>query len=89
MHEKGMKKAEAIAYASATRAKPIFLTAVAIMLASTLLAADPVFGGLGVALIFGTIAAVIASLIVVPVLLYMSDLESHFHFHEKKCCFYK
>ena len=84
MHEKGMHKAEAIAYASATRAKPIFLTAVAIILASTLLAADPVFGGLGVALIFGTVAAVVASLIVVPVLLYMSNLEAHFHFHEKK-----
>ncbi len=84
MSEKGMHKAEAIAYASATRAKPIFLTAIAIMLASTLLASDAVFGGLGVALIFGTVAAVIASLIVVPVLLYMSDLESHFHFHEKK-----
>ncbi|ADN09382.1 efflux RND transporter permease subunit [Sulfurimonas autotrophica] len=84
MSEKGMHKAEAIAYASATRAKPIFLTAVAIMLASTLLASDAVFGGLGVALIFGTIAAVVASLIVVPVLLYMSDLEDHFHFHEKK-----
>jgi multidrug efflux pump subunit AcrB len=84
MNDKGMHKAEAIAYATATRAKPIFLTAVAIILASTLLAADPVFGGLGVALIFGTVAAVIASLIVVPVLLYMSDLEAHFHFHEKK-----
>ena len=84
MSDKGLPKAEAIAYASATRAKPIFLTAVAIMLASTLLAADPVFGGLGVALIFGTVAAVIASLIVVPVLLYMSDLEKHFHFHKKK-----
>jgi len=84
MHEKGMHKAEAIAYATATRAKPIFLTAVAIMLASTLLANDAVFGGLGVALIFGTVAAVVASLIVVPVLLYMSNLESHFHFHEKK-----
>jgi len=84
MSEKGMHKAEAIAYASATRAKPIFLTAVAIMLASTLLAQDAVFGGLGIALIFGTVAAVVASLIVVPVLLYMSDLESHFHFHEKK-----
>ncbi len=84
MYEKGMHKAEAIAYSSATRAKPIFLTAVAIILASTLLAADPVFGGLGVALIFGTIAAVIASLIIVPVLLYMTDLEKHFHFHEKK-----
>ena len=84
MSEKGMHKADAIAYASATRAKPIFLTAVAIMLASTLLASDAVFGGLGVALIFGTVAAVIASLVVVPVLLYMADLEKHFHFHEKK-----
>ena len=84
MDEKGMHKAEAIAYASATRAKPIFLTAVAIMLASTLLASDAVFGGLGVSLIFGTIAAVVASLIVVPILLYIADLEKHFHFHEKK-----
>jgi len=84
MSEKGMHKAEAIAYATSTRAKPIFLTAIAIMLASTLLARDAVFGGLGVSLIFGTVAAVIASLIVVPILLYMSDLEKHFHFHEKK-----
>jgi len=84
MDEKGMHKAEAIAYASATRAKPIFLTAIAIMLASTLLASDAVFGGLGVSLIFGTVTAVVASLIVVPVLLYIADLEKHFHFHEKK-----
>jgi len=53
-------------------------------LASTLLAGDAVFGGLGVSLIFGTVAAVVASLIVVPVLLYMSDLEAHFGFKEKK-----
>ncbi|MDD2905283.1 MAG: efflux RND transporter permease subunit [Sulfurimonas sp.] len=84
MHEKGMHKAEAIAFATSTRAKPIFLTAAAIILASTLLAGDAVFGGLGVSLIFGTIAAVIASLVIVPVLLYNADLEKHFHFHEKK-----
>lgn len=84
MDEKGMHKAEAIAYATATRAKPIFLTAAAIILASTLLAGDAVFGGLGVALIFGTIAAVVASLIVVPVLMFQADLERHFNFHEKK-----
>ena len=84
MLEKGMYKPEAIAYATATRAKPIFLTAAAIILASSLLAGDAVFGGLGVALIFGTIAAVVASLLVVPVLLYNSDLERHFNFHEKK-----
>ncbi len=87
MLEKGMHKSEAIAYATATRAKPIFLTAAAIILASTLLASDAVFGGLGVALIFGTIAAVVASLIVVPILLDNSDLERHFNFHERKAVF--
>jgi len=67
--KQGVGKKEAIAQASATRAKPIVLTAAAIILASTLLATDPIFGGLGVALIFGTIAAVIVSLVVVPVLM--------------------
>ena len=79
MKDKGMQKAEAIAYATATRAKPIFLTAAAIILASTLLAGDAVFGGLGVSLIFGTVAAVVASLIIVPVLMYKADLQSHFN----------
>lgn len=76
--DKGMRQQEAIAYATATRAKPIFLTAVAIILASTLLASDSVFGGLGVALIFGTVAAVIASLIVVPVLMDNTNLKEEF-----------
>ncbi len=67
--EKGMPKRKAIAVATITRAKPIFLTAAAIILASTLLARDPIFGGLGVALIFGTIAAVAVSLMFVPVLM--------------------
>ena len=84
IHDKGMHKTEAIAYAAATRAKPIFLTAAAIILASTLLASDAVFGGLGVALIFGTIAAVIASLMIVPVLLHNADLDKHFGFVERK-----
>ena len=84
IHDKGMHKTDAIAYASATRAKPIFLTAAAIILASTLLASDAVFGGLGVALIFGTIAAVIASLMIVPVLLHNADLDKHFGFEERK-----
>jgi len=84
MHEKGMHKTEAIAYASATRAKPIFLTAAAIILASTLLASDAVFGGLGVSLIFGTVAAVVASLLIVPVLLHNADLDKHFSFKERR-----
>jgi len=69
MESKGMDKKRAIAASSATRSKPIALTAVAIILGSALLASDPVFGGLGVALISGTVAAVFVSLIFVPVLL--------------------
>jgi len=69
MEEKGIEKRRAIAIASATRAKPIILTAIAIILGSALLASDPIFGGLGVALISGTVAAVIVSLIFIPVLM--------------------
>ncbi len=69
MSEHGMEKKEAIAVATATRAKPIMLTAVAIILGSALLASDPIFGGLGVALISGTVAAVFVSLLFVPVLM--------------------
>ncbi|SFV55275.1 Acriflavin resistance protein [hydrothermal vent metagenome] len=69
MVEHGMEKKHAISVAAATRAKPILLTAVAIILGSALLASDPVFGGLGVALISGTVAAVFVSLLFVPILM--------------------
>lgn len=65
----GVSKKEAIAKATATRAKPIFLTAGTVVLASTMMATDPIFGGLGVALIFGTSAGVVVSLLLVPVLI--------------------
>ncbi len=70
MRDKNIPKQRAIAIATATRAKPIMLTAVAIILGSALLATDPIFGGLGVALISGTVAAVIVSLLFIPVLMY-------------------
>jgi multidrug efflux pump subunit AcrB len=69
INEKGIEKRRAIAISAATRAKPIMLTAIAIILGSALLASDPVFGGLGVALISGTVVAVIVSLIFVPILM--------------------
>ena len=64
-----MEKKRAIAVATATRAKPIMLTAVAIILGSLLLSTDPIFGGLGVALIFGSIAATLVSLFFIPILM--------------------
>jgi len=67
--DEGMEKKRAIAIATATRAKPIMLTAVAIILGSLLLATDPIFGGLGVALIFGSMAATLVSLFFIPILM--------------------
>jgi len=80
MEVEGIPKRRAIAMAAATRAKPIMLTAVAIILGSALLASDPVFGGLGVALISGTVAAVFVSLFFIPVLM---DNSKDMNFNEK------
>jgi len=67
--KEGMEKKRAIAVATATRAKPILMTAVAIILGSLLLSTDPIFGGLGIALIFGSIAATLVALFFIPVLM--------------------
>ncbi len=67
MVEKNMDAARAISVATSTRAKPILLTVLAIVFASSLLSTDAVFGGLGVALIGGTLIAFLVSLFFVPV----------------------
>ena len=71
--EKGVEKKRAIATATATRAKPILMTTVAIILGSLLLSTDPIFGGLGIALIFGSMASTVVSLFLVPVLINKTD----------------
>jgi len=72
MKERGIDARRAIAISIQTRAKPILLTVLAIIFASMLLATDPVFGGLGVALIGGTLLAYGVSLFLVPIFVYGS-----------------
>jgi len=67
IQEKHLDVDRAIAVSVNTRAKPILLTVLAIIFASALLTLDPVFGGLGVALIGGTLAAYFVSLFIVPI----------------------
>lgn len=67
----GMDLREAILEAGAVRFRPILLTALAIVLGSAVMLADPVFGGLAISLIFGTMAVTALTLMVVPLLLYM------------------
>lgn len=69
--DKGRPLREAILDACAIRLRPIMLTALAIVLGSAVMLTDPLFVGLAISLIFGTIAATVLTLIVIPVLLYL------------------
>jgi multidrug efflux pump subunit AcrB len=62
---------QAVFQAGVTRLRPILLTAIAIVLGTMVMIFDPVFGGLAVSLIFGTIASTILTLFVIP-LVYLS-----------------
>jgi multidrug efflux pump subunit AcrB len=62
----GYSLEQAVIEAGAVRFRPILLTALAIMLGSVIMVSDPVFGGLAVSLIFGTLASTLLTLIVIP-----------------------
>jgi len=62
---------EAVIQAGATRMRPILLTALAIILGTFIMMFDPVFGGLAVALIFGTFASTALTLFVIPLVYYL------------------
>ena len=69
VQEKNLSINEAIAKATATRSKPIILTVLTMVFASALIANDAVFGGLGVALIGGTLISYVVSMFFVPVII--------------------
>lgn len=61
---------KAVVNASAVRAKPIILTALAAMMGAFFIVDDPIFNGLAVSLIFGILVSTLLTLIVIPVLYY-------------------
>ncbi len=77
IEERHLSIEKAISVSVHTRAKPILLTAVATILASALLATDPVFGGLGIALIGGTIASYLVSLFIIPIIIHRPLLKEY------------
>jgi multidrug efflux pump subunit AcrB len=64
----GVPTAEAVVEAGLVRARPIFLTAGAVMVGALVILFDPIFQGLAISLIFGTFAATGLTLLVVPLL---------------------
>jgi len=66
----GVHLREAVLEAGAVRARPILLTALAVIAGTAIMISDPVFGGLGVSMAFGTLASTILTLFVIPLIYY-------------------
>jgi multidrug efflux pump subunit AcrB len=79
----GMPLEEAVREAGAVRLRPILLTTLAIVLGSAIMVTDPVFGGLAISLIFGTVVSTALTVFVVPILYYMYALRRKDHLEEK------
>lgn len=69
--EEGIPLQEAVIEAGIVRAKPILLTAAAVMVGSFVILFDPIFQGLAISLIFGTLVATLLTLVVIPLLYFI------------------
>jgi len=70
--EEGMALEEAVIQSAAARAKPIALTGLAAMLGAAFILDDPIFNGLAISLIFGILVSTVLTLVVIPVLYYVT-----------------
>ncbi|MCG7551405.1 efflux RND transporter permease subunit [Pseudoalteromonas sp. Of7M-16] len=67
----GVAIKEALYQAGEVRMRPVLLTAGTTMLGNLVIILDPVFSGLALAIIFGTLASTLLSLVVVPVVYFL------------------
>lgn len=72
----GQSLRDAVIQAGKVRFRPILLTALAIMFGSMIMITDPVFGGLAVSLIFGTLSSTLLTLLVIPLLYFIWQWHS-------------
>jgi len=70
--EEGADLKEAVIQSAAARAKPIALTGLAAMLGAMFILDDPIFNGLAISLIFGILVSTLLTLVVIPVLYYVT-----------------
>jgi len=64
--EGGMTVRDAVILAAEVRMRPIMITALALVIGSTVLLSDPIFQGMAVSLLFGSIVATFLTLVVIP-----------------------
>ena len=73
----GIPLKEAIIEAGAVRTTPILLTAGAVAIGAVVILFDPIFQGLAISLVGGTIASTFLTLIIVPLIYYMTEKKKY------------
>ena len=69
----GIELKQAIIEAGAVRTSPILLTTGAVVIGASIILFDPLFQGLAISLVFGAIVSTILTLIVVPLIYYITE----------------
>ena len=69
----GIPMKQAIIEAGAVRTTPILLTTGAVVIGAVIILFDPIFQGLAISLVFGAIVSTLLTLIVVPLVYYISE----------------
>ncbi len=65
----------AVVEAGVVRTRPILLTAVAVIIGAFVILFDPIFNGLAISLIFGTIGSTTLTLVLIPLMYYASKTK--------------
>lgn len=68
--ERGRSLKEAVVASGLIRSRPIILTALAVVIGGMVMVSDPIFQGLGIALISGAVVATLLTLVAIPLLYY-------------------
>ena len=75
--KEGIPLKEAVIEAGAVRTTPILLTAGTVVIGAVVILFDPIFQGLAISLMGGTIASTVLTLVIVPLIYYMTEKKKH------------
>jgi multidrug efflux pump subunit AcrB len=75
--EEGIPLKQAVIEAGAVRTTPILLTAGTVVIGAFVILFDPIFQGLAISLMGGTIVSTVLTLLVVPLVYYMIEKKNH------------
>jgi multidrug efflux pump subunit AcrB len=64
--ESGMRVQDAVIYSCQTRTRPIIITAMALIVGSSVILSDPIFQGMAISLMFGGLVSTLLTLVVIP-----------------------